>query len=76
MSNQKSVKYLLNFAMVQELALASNLRYGTAIYERGAVEFIENTPKKVEAWVGGLDGSAGFGHYQPKEFFKGGMPLA
>jgi uncharacterized Zn finger protein len=55
-SQHKSVSGLLSPAIIQELALPSNLRYGTAIYERGAVEFIEETAGKVEAWIGGLDG--------------------
>ncbi len=61
MSKQKSVRELLSSIVIQQLALPSNLRYGTAIYERGAVEFIENMPEKVEAWVGGLDGSVAEG---------------
>jgi hypothetical protein len=42
---------------VQRLALPSNFRYGTAIYERGGVEFISDMPHRVEGWAGGLDGS-------------------
>jgi uncharacterized Zn finger protein len=58
---QESVSNLLSVQAIHELALPSNLRYGTAIYKRGAVEFIENTPDKVEAWVGGLDGTVAEG---------------
>lgn len=61
MPKQKSVREILSSATIRELALPSNLRYGTAIYERGAVEFTENTPEKVEASVGGLDGSVAEG---------------
>ncbi len=61
MAKQRSVNELLKSAALQQLALPSNLRYGTAIYKRGAVEFIEVTPAKVEAWVGGLDGSVAEG---------------
>ncbi len=46
---------------IGSMALPSNIRYGTAIYRRGAVEFIEETPLRVEAWAGGLDGSMGEG---------------
>lgn len=61
MLKQKSVSELLNLGVMQQLALPSNLRYGAAIYERGAVEFIENTSAKVEAWVGGLHGGVAEG---------------
>ena len=49
---------------IEHLALPSNLRYGRAIYERGAVEFIELSPLKVEGWVGGLIGSVAEGGSQ------------
>ncbi|HSX00853.1 MAG TPA: hypothetical protein VLF67_01310 [Candidatus Saccharimonas sp.] len=42
---------------IRELALPSNFDYGEAIYRRGAVEMIEEAGTKVEAWVGGLDGT-------------------
>lgn len=61
MSKQKPVGELIDPVVIQHLALPSNLRYGTAIYERGAVEFIENTSEKIEAWVGGLSGSVAEG---------------
>lgn len=60
----KSVTDLLNPGVVQELALPSNIRYGQAIHGRGGVEFIENKPDVVEAWVGGLDGSVAEGGSQ------------
>ena len=47
--------------MIQALALPSNLRYGTAIYERGAVKLIASSLTAVEAWVGGLDGTVAEG---------------
>ncbi|HKV82929.1 MAG TPA: hypothetical protein VJN88_00130 [Ktedonobacterales bacterium] len=47
---------MLSLEVIQSLALPSNLRYGTAIYTRGAVERISSRPDSVEAWVGGLDG--------------------
>lgn len=62
MSKQKSVRDLLSSkAIIQGLALPSNFRYGTAIFERQAVEIIENTSDKVEGWVGGLGGSVAEG---------------
>ncbi|MGH2486455.1 MAG: hypothetical protein ACRDHE_10625 [Ktedonobacterales bacterium] len=51
----------LTLEVIQSLALPSNLRYGTAIYERGAVKCIASTPTSVEAWVGGLDGTVAEG---------------
>ncbi len=78
MPKQKSVRELLSTAAIQELALPSNLRYGTAIYKRGAVEFIENTHHKVEAWVGGLDGTvaAGGGSRRRTQLFSTDEGLA
>lgn len=61
MPKQKSVSELLHAAPLEQLALPSNLRYGTAIHKRGAVEIIEKTSEKIEAWVGGLDGSVAEG---------------
>ncbi len=63
-SQQKSVVDLLSPEIIQKLALPSNLRYGQAIYNRGAVEFIEYGSSKVEGWVGGLDGSVAEGGSQ------------
>jgi len=59
MSSQKSasVADLLSREVIEQLALPSNIRYGSAIFERHAVEFIEYTPRKIESWAGGLDGS-------------------
>lgn len=48
---------LLSLEKIKQLSLPSNFKYGTAIYSRGAVEFIRNEPLEVEAWVGGLDGT-------------------
>jgi len=72
MSKQKSIDELVNPDVIQSLALPSNLRYGTAIYERGAVKIIETTPEKVEAWVGGLDGTIneGAGSRRRVQFFS------
>ncbi|HSX06502.1 MAG TPA: hypothetical protein VLG92_02175 [Candidatus Saccharimonadia bacterium] len=57
MTKPRSVSSMISLELVQELALPSNIRYGTAIYERGAIEFIESTPEKIEAWAGGLSGT-------------------
>lgn len=43
------------------LATPANVRYGTAIYERGGVELIEQGPYRVTAWVGGLGGGVASG---------------
>jgi uncharacterized Zn finger protein len=37
-------------------AIPSNIAYGRAISDRGAVHIIESTDTHVEAWVGGLNG--------------------
>jgi uncharacterized Zn finger protein len=46
---------------IKRLALPSNYRYGEAIFKRGGVEVIELHSAKVEAWVGGLDGTVAEG---------------
>lgn len=46
---------------VEQLALPSNLRYGQAIYRRGAVVFIEFETLRIEGWVGGLHGTVAEG---------------
>ena len=51
----------LSLEVIHSLALPSNLRYGTAIHERGAVKLIASSPSDVEAWVGGLDGTVAEG---------------
>lgn len=52
-----TLKQLINNSDLRELALPSNITYGTAIYERGAVEVINQSDRHIEAWAGGLDGS-------------------
>lgn len=52
----KNLAELLNFEIIQQLSLPSNFKYGEAIFNRLAVEFIRQEPLGVEAWVGGLDG--------------------
>ncbi|HSX44489.1 MAG TPA: hypothetical protein VLF39_00040 [Candidatus Saccharimonadales bacterium] len=56
-TRQKLISELLRQAIIEQLALPSNLQYGTAIYERGAVEIIEQSPHHIEGWAGGLDGT-------------------
>jgi uncharacterized Zn finger protein len=63
-SRQKSVASLLNPEVIQELARPSDIRYGRAIHNRGGVEFIKREPSRIEAWVGGLDGSVAEGGSQ------------
>jgi hypothetical protein len=52
----RSLAELLNFEITQQLSLLSNFKYGEAIFNRGAIEFIRKEQLRVEAWVGGLDG--------------------
>lgn len=58
------VAHLLSLVQISELARPSDIRYGRAIHDRGGVEYIENEPSRVEAWVGGLDGSVAEGGSQ------------
>ena len=52
---------VLSSDVITTLALPANIRYGTAIYNRGAIKFITSIPTSVEAWVGGLDGAVAQG---------------
>lgn len=56
-----AITELLNLDTIKQLSLPSNFKYGQAIHKRGAVELIELTPSKAEAWVGGLDGTVAEG---------------
>jgi hypothetical protein len=56
-SQPKTIADLVREVELKQLALPSNIRYGEAIYSRGAVEFIEFTNSVIEAWVGGLEGA-------------------
>jgi hypothetical protein len=47
----------LSVEVIKSLALPSNFKYGEAIYQRGAVKFIERERLSVEGWVGGLSGT-------------------
>ena len=47
----------LTLERIQEISLPSNYKYGEAIYRRGAVKVIAKEETRIEAWVGGLDGS-------------------
>jgi len=57
----KSLDQILSDKTITDLALASNRRYGTAIFKRNGVEFISRKRDKVEAWIGGLDGTVADG---------------
>ena len=41
-----------------DIALPSNLTYGSAIARRGGVEMVAEEGSELEAWAGGLDGGA------------------
>lgn len=51
-----TIKHLLTEEFIQKNTLPSNFVYGSAIYRRGGVEFIQQKTDMVEAWAGGLDG--------------------
>jgi uncharacterized Zn finger protein len=70
---QQSVKHI----DLNGLAIPSNIAYGTAIYERGAVEVISQSDKQIEAWAGGLDGSvkAGGGSRRRVQLMTAGTEL-
>lgn len=57
MSDSKSIADLLAPGAIENLALPSNIKYGSAIFTRGAVEFIHREDAVAEAWVGGLSGT-------------------
>jgi hypothetical protein len=61
MEQAPTLKYVLSSDVITTLALPANVRYGTAIYRRGAIAFITLTPASVDAWVGGLDGKVAEG---------------
>ncbi len=69
--DNKTIAELLSPEIIKNLAIPSNYRYGKAIYERGAVEFITREPQKVEGWAGGLDGTVaeGAGQRRRVQFF-------
>jgi uncharacterized Zn finger protein len=57
----KTVKDLVSREVAEQLSTLANFRYGSAIHRRNGVEIIESSVNKVEAWVGGLDGSVAEG---------------
>jgi uncharacterized Zn finger protein len=63
-----------NFAteFVEQNTINSNRIYGTAIFDRGAVEIIDYSEFRVEAWVGGLSGKVieGGGSRRRVEFIQ------
>jgi len=56
--------HLLKDSFIDDIARPSDVRDGRAIFRRGGVNFIKNTPSHVEAWVGGLKGSLAEGGSQ------------
>jgi uncharacterized Zn finger protein len=61
MTESEQLVDLLGPGEIERLALPSNIRYGTAIFDRGGVEFIAREATFVEAWVGGLSGTVSEG---------------
>jgi uncharacterized Zn finger protein len=53
-------KYLGKVTL-SDLAIPSNIKYGTKISKRDGVKIIEERETKVEAWAGGLFGSVAEG---------------
>jgi len=56
MKSPLSITKLLSEEFIEKNAIASNIKYGRAIYSRNAIKPIEVLNTRVEAWVGGLDG--------------------
>lgn len=53
-------KYLSG-VILGNLAIPSNIKYGTMISKRDGVEVIEEQEAKIEAWAGGLTGGVAEG---------------
>jgi uncharacterized Zn finger protein len=51
------IKDLLTEEFLNSNTIPSNIKYGTEIYQRGGVAFIDKDVHEVEAWVGGLSGT-------------------
>jgi uncharacterized Zn finger protein len=51
------LRSLLGETRIDRLATPANRAYGTQIAARHGVEIIEESATRVEAWVGGLDGT-------------------
>jgi uncharacterized Zn finger protein len=58
---------LLSRAYIDEAARPSDIRYGKAIQLRGGVRVVAHEPSRIEAWVGGLDGSVAEGGSQRRK---------
>ncbi len=56
-----TLRKYLHSIVVSELAIPSNIKYGTAIQKRGAVAIISEEDTAVEAWAGGLTGTVAEG---------------
>ncbi|HSX43970.1 MAG TPA: hypothetical protein VLE69_01560 [Candidatus Saccharimonadales bacterium] len=57
MSGPTTVTDLVTQTQIEQLALPSNLAYGTEIFNRGAVELIQQKANIIEGWAGGLSGT-------------------
>jgi uncharacterized Zn finger protein len=55
------VRDFISLDVIKEISQPANFLYGQAIYQRGGVEFIEQQPSKIEAWIGGLPGTVAEG---------------
>ena len=58
LSMSNSISAVLRDISLKNVALASNLNYGTAIYERGAVKLVKMNESEIEVLVGGLAGKS------------------
>lgn len=57
MKSPLNITKLLSEKFIEEHAIPSNITYGKAIDSRNAIEPIELSDVRVEAWVGGLGGA-------------------
>ncbi len=56
MKKSQLISQLISRDFIDKNSIPSNIIYGEAIKDRGAVKIIESGDYRVEAWVGGLDG--------------------
>jgi uncharacterized Zn finger protein len=56
MEKSPSITRLVSQDFIEKHATPSNIVYGKAIYNRDAVQVLESSDVRAEAWVGGLDG--------------------
>jgi uncharacterized Zn finger protein len=53
-----SIVAILRDISLKNVTLSSNLNYGKAIYERGAIELVKMNDSEIEILVGGLAGKS------------------